>query len=184
MRKRNDQVSSEIGQTQPLPPSPLFPPEGSPDTTTRADVPTTRAVWKIVLTVVFGTLLVVALAGGAFAAYHDKTNEVSQLKRERTNLRATNAALTTQLTTAHAKLVRANAKLTRTTSGLLRAKRNLTKMHGDLVAANEWADANYSSGYSAGNSEGYSSGVSAGLVQGSDQLTCSDDPDVYWLPAC
>jgi hypothetical protein len=66
----------------------------------------------------------------------------------------------------------------------MHAKKNLTKMQKDLVAANQRADANYSAGYSAGNNSGYSSGVSAGLVQGSDSLTCSDDPDVTWLPYC
>jgi hypothetical protein len=42
--------------------------------------------------------------------------------------------------------------------------------------------------YSAGNSAGFSSGLSAcvqdGIVKGSDELTCSDDPDVLDLPYC
>jgi hypothetical protein len=42
----------------------------------------------------------------------------------------------------------------------------------------------YTSGYSSGNTEGFSQGHETGLVDGSDSLDCSDDPDVYWLPAC
>jgi flagellar biosynthesis/type III secretory pathway protein FliH len=41
-----------------------------------------------------------------------------------------------------------------------------------------------SSGYSSGHSEGTQEGFESGLTEGSDQLSCSDDPDVYWLPAC
>jgi hypothetical protein len=45
-----------------------------------------------------------------------------------------------------------------------------------------------SDGYSAGNADGYESGHDAGrqdgLIEGSDDLTCSDDPDVTWLPSC
>jgi hypothetical protein len=42
----------------------------------------------------------------------------------------------------------------------------------------------HSAGYSSGNADGYTSGVDDGLTEGSDQLTCSDDPDVTWLPYC
>ena len=45
-----------------------------------------------------------------------------------------------------------------------------------------------SDGYEAGQSAGYESGHDAGhrdgLIEGSDELTCSDDPDVTWLPPC
>jgi hypothetical protein len=63
-------------------------------------------------------------------------------------------------------------------------KRKLKQTRSDLAAANDRADANYSSGYSQGNDAGYTHGRDAGLREGSDQLTCSDDPDVTWLPAC
>jgi hypothetical protein len=64
------------------------------------------------------------------------------------------------------------------------AKKNLTELSKDVVAANARADANYSAGYNSGTSTGYESGREAGLVQGSDDLVCSDDPDVSWLPGC
>lgn len=56
------------------------------------------------------------------------------------------------------------------------------------VAARRAATAAQSAGYANGHSAGYNSGHSdgevSGLVEGSDQLDCSDDPDVYWLPNC
>jgi outer membrane murein-binding lipoprotein Lpp len=182
--KREDREFADLGaDATATPPSPLFPQTtvGQPPAIT---APGRRRVWPIVLFSVLLTVLFVALAGGGYAAYHSKTNQVSQLKAQRDDLQTTNAALTTQLATARGKLHRANARLTKTTKGLMHAKKNLTKMQKDLVAANQRADANYSAGYSAGNNSGYSSGVSAGLVQGSDSLTCSDDPDVTWLPYC
>lgn len=41
-----------------------------------------------------------------------------------------------------------------------------------------------SAGYSSGQVAGYQSGTRDGLRRGSDDLTCSDDPDVGWLPYC
>jgi flagellar biosynthesis/type III secretory pathway protein FliH len=42
----------------------------------------------------------------------------------------------------------------------------------------------YSSGSAAGSASGSATGYDAGLTDGSDDLTCSDDPDLHWLPAC
>ncbi len=43
-------------------------------------------------------------------------------------------------------------------------------------------------GYAAGSADGYVDGsvdgYDAGLTTGSDELSCSDDPDIYWLPSC
>lgn len=144
------------------------------------EAPTKRAVWRIVLTAIAATVVVIGLAVGGYVLYHDKTSEISELKNQRDNLRATNAHLSGQLTDTRLRLRRANLKLTNTTKGLLLAKKNLTKLRKDLVAADARADANFGAGYSAGNNQGYSSG----LVAGSDSLTCSDDPDVTWLPYC
>ncbi|HMI99251.1 MAG TPA: hypothetical protein VK488_05405 [Gaiellaceae bacterium] len=184
--KRALRHKQQNGQTtQVLPPSELFRPLSDPEAGAMlADVPTKRAVWRIVLTAVIATLVLIGLTVGGYALYHQKTTEISHLKNERNGLLAANAALSSRLATTHAKLGKANLKLTKTTKGLIRAKKNLTKLGKDLAAANELAAANYSAGYGAGNSSGYSSGVSVGLVQGSDQLACSDDPDVTWLPYC
>lgn len=72
-------------------------------------------------------------------------------------------------------------------------KRTRTKAKRDAKKAFERGQSQgYSSGsaagYASGNAEGYASGsvegYEEGLDDGSDDLTCSDDPDVYWLPPC
>jgi hypothetical protein len=152
------------------------------------EMPSRRTIWRIVLTAVAATILVMALGAGAFLVYHDKTTEISDLTAQREGLEATSVNLRGQLTRAEKRLRTSNAKLRTNSVRLARAKRNLTKIRKDLAAANQRAEANYSAGYNAGNStgfdSGYSSGRDAGLVQGSDDLACSDDPDVTWLPAC
>lgn len=165
------------GYEQPTEPLslPLFPP--GPAARMTGDVPTKQAVWRIMLMAVIGTVVGIALLLGGYLLYHDKATEISQLKEQRQELRTTNGTLRTQLGATQTKLGTATRNLTT-------AKKNLTKQRTALGAANRRATANYSAGYSQGNSAGYSSGQSAGLIQGSDQLTCSDDPDVNWLPYC
>lgn len=51
-------------------------------------------------------------------------------------------------------------------------------------AAERKARESYASGSSAGFNNGHSAGEEDGLRKGSDSLTCSDDPDVTWLPGC
>lgn len=60
-------------------------------------------------------------------------------------------------------------------------RRYKSRIRREIKAAH---DAGYSSGSATGYSSGHSEGEKDGLVKGSDSLTCSDDPDVYWLPAC
>jgi peptidoglycan hydrolase CwlO-like protein len=163
--------------------------------TVPVDPLTKRAMWKIALAAVLAAVLLLGAVAGGYAVYHEKTTQISDLKAEGQHLRAegqhlraTNTALYKQMKATQAKLGRANSKLTVSRKQLTRTKANLTKLSKDLAAANQRADANYSAGYSAGNSAGYeqgnASGYSSGLSAGSDQLTCSDDVDVYWLPAC
>ena len=148
------------------------------------EIPTKRTVWRIVLTAVSATILLVALVIGGYAVYHAKTTEISHLKKQREHLRATNARLAGQLATTRIKLRRTNVKLAKATTGLTLAKKNLTLQRTQLAAANKRADENYNAGFSSGNSAGYSSGRDAGIVVASDELACSDDYDVTWLPAC
>ena len=68
-------------------------------------------------------------------------------------------------------------------------KKRLAKVRRDLSAKAEQQAAQsfasgQSTGYESGRSEGEVDGFEEGLTEGSDELTCSDDPDVYWLPAC
>lgn len=166
---------------------------------TLVEAPSKWAVVRVAVAATIATVALIALVGGAYMVYDAKTTEISQLKQDGQHLRAANETLTTknetlrgQLATTHSTLRNTNAKLTTTTKKLRVTKKAVTKLRGDLGAANERAVANYGAGYSQGNSEGYgagnsagySSGHEAGLVDGSDSLTCSDDPDVTWLPAC
>ena len=173
--------------TETLPPSTLFPRPIS-DSDSRVaqlvEVPTKRAVWGIVLTVVASTTALIALVVGGYMVYDAMSTEISHLKKERQSLRATNETLSDKLAIVAASLQTTNVKLAKSTKAFTLTKTNLTKMRKDLLAANDRANSNYDLGYSAGSSNGYSSGRDAGLVQGSDQLSCSDDPDVTWLPAC
>jgi hypothetical protein len=168
---------NEHGHGYEQPTEPLSLPLYPPGPAIAGDVPTKRAVWRIMLTAVLGTVAGVALLLGGYVLYHDQATEISRLKEQRQELKATNGTLRTQLATTQTKLGRA-------TRGLTTAKKNLTKQRTALAAANRRATANYNAGYNQGNNAGYSSGQSAGLIQGSDQLTCSDDPDVNWLPYC
>jgi hypothetical protein len=143
---------------------------------------------RVVLISVLASAAVVlvfgVLAAGGYA-YHHQTTHVSALKAERATLNA-------QLSSTKAKLLRTQLKLGKRVRALNKAKTNLTKMSKDLAAAKKKADESYASGYSSGTGNGYSSGYTAGnssgynsgLHAGSDSLTCSDDPDVTWLPAC
>jgi hypothetical protein len=65
---------------------------------------------------------------------------------------------------------------------LRRVVRKLKKS-GDRKAATSYSNGT-STGYQSGNRDGYSSGTEDGKVQASDELVCSDDTDVYWLPPC
>jgi septal ring factor EnvC (AmiA/AmiB activator) len=166
-------------------------------TPTLTEVPTKRAVWRIALTAVVGTVAVIALVLGGYLLYDAKATEISNLKQQRQDLTTTNETLSAenetlngqlastrgQLASTRTELRKTDAKLTKTTAKLEATKKDLHKMRGDLAAANERADANYSAGYGAGNTDGYSDGRDAGVQEASDELFCSDDPDAG-LPAC
>lgn len=192
LRRRH--ANSVAGQpTAVLPPSPLFPPPVVNEAVVSlpSEVPTTRAVWRIVLTAVVATIVLLGLAVGGFLVYQNMTDEIAGLKEERAQLERSNAvlvrengSLTDDLAQTRVTLRKTNAKLAKTWKSLVASRKNVTKLRADVAAANARATANYGAGFSAGSSEGYAAGQSDGLVQGSDQLDCSDDPDVTWLPYC
>jgi septal ring factor EnvC (AmiA/AmiB activator) len=163
------------------------------------EVPTKRAVWRIALTAVAGTTAVIALVLGGYLLYDAKATEISNLTQQRQDLSATNETLgaenetlSARLASTRTELQKTDAQLTKTTKSLKATKRDLKGAKRDLAAANERADANYSSGYSEGNADGYSEGNADGYVQGNvdgysqgaAEGECSNDPDVYWLPYC
>jgi hypothetical protein len=96
---------------------------------------------------------------------------------QRRALHAENAGLEKKVKAANTQIARQNTRLTNYGESV----RDLNKKLG---ISEQQAAANYSNGYSNGSSTGYNNGRVDGLVQGSDSLACSDDADVYWLPAC
>jgi septal ring factor EnvC (AmiA/AmiB activator) len=149
-------------------------------------------VWRAVAIAAVATLLVAGLVIGGFTLYHSKTSEIASLTDQRRALQAETLSLNVQLKSTQATLATTTTKLHKSAKNYATVKANLTKLHNDLVAANKRAVDNYNAGYSAGQNAGYSAGNSAGyntgrevgIVQASDELACSDDHDVYWLPAC
>ena len=65
---------------------------------------------------------------------------------------------------------------------LAKVRRKLTEK-AEQQAAQSFASGQ-STGYEDGRTDGEVEGFEEGLTAGSDDLTCSDDPDIYWLPAC
>ena len=65
---------------------------------------------------------------------------------------------------------------------LARVRRKLAEK-AEQQAAQSFASGQ-STGYEDGRTDGEVQGYEEGLTEGSDDLTCSDDPDIYWLPAC
>ena len=72
-------------------------------------------------------------------------------------------------------------------------KRVRTKARRDAKKAyakgqSEGYSSGSAAGFSSGSAQGYASGSADGyedgLTDGSDELVCSDDPDVTWLPPC
>lgn len=78
---------------------------------------------------------------------------------------------------------RAEKKLKARHRTVLRRVVRKLKRSGDRKAQLAFSNGN-SSGYSSGREDGVVEGVQTGIVQASDDLTCSDDPDVGFLPYC
>lgn len=80
-------------------------------------------------------------------------------------------------------MARAEEKLKARHRTVLRRVVRKLKKSGDRKAQLAFSNGS-SSGYSSGREDGHVEGVQDGIVTASDQLTCSDDPDVGFLPYC
>jgi hypothetical protein len=141
-------------------------------------------------------LLLVAIAGSALAlnahvqsSYKQKDDAYRALAiRTDTNKqqaqKAHEDALKAAVTTATAATKRHDVRVLRRA---VRKMKSAARRKIDAAYKQGQSDG-YSSGsaagYSAGSDAGFSQGTEAGLIKGSDDLTCSDDPDVSWLPFC
>ena len=131
-----------------------------------------------------GLVLVAALVGGFFAGQSTRASD--------TEVRATIAS---EVREAVDRTMREQILLRRKVIREVRADQKkkdralMRQMRGKLQkAAEERAAASYASGqstgYSAGSADGYDEGSVDGAIEASDDLDCSDDPDVGWLPYC
>src|SRR6266511_4500796 len=139
---------------------------------------------RLAMIITTAALIAIGLVATGTAIYVGKASRISTLESQRSDLkvqrrvlRADNAGLQKKLKAANTRIAKQNTRLT----NYGKSVRDLSKKLG---ISEQQAAANYSNGYSNGNSTGYNDGRVDGLVQGSDSLACSDDADVYWLPAC
>jgi hypothetical protein len=138
------------------------------------------------LAILIGTaaLVVIGLVATVTAVYVSKANRISTLVSQRTDLKVQRRALLTENTGLEKKLKTAHTTIAKQTDRITSYGQAVRDLNKKLGISEQQAAANYSNGYSSGSDSGYNSGRQAGLVQGSDSLACSDDADVYWLPAC
>lgn len=172
---------------------------------TTTDAPTealpvpAKSYRTLIRIVAVAALVAVAVAGAgvAWAAHvhgvYDRKDEAYRLLAIRTDTAKTKAKSAHRrevaaLTMADAKaLKKAVAKQkvhdTRVMKRVVRRWKSRARREAAAAAA-----AGYSSGNADGNAAGYSSGHSSGVTEGArratDQVVCSDDPDVTWLPYC
>lgn len=118
--------------------------------------------------------------GGYFVGQGTRKSD-EQVARERAA--AVTKAVAAKGAEDHAKrlriMARAEERQKRRQRVVIRRVVRKLKKSADRKAAQSFA-----SGQSSGYSSGRDAGVEEGIVRGSDQLTCSDDPDVTWLPFC
>jgi flagellar biosynthesis/type III secretory pathway protein FliH len=81
-------------------------------------------------------------------------------------------------------LRRALRKARRAADEQIAAARDQGYSSGSAAGHSQGYQEGNADGYLDGNQDGYESGREDGLFDGSDELDCSDDLDVGWLPAC
>lgn len=128
-----------------------------------------------------GLLLLVGLLAGAYLVGQGTRKSDAQVAEEKRV--AVAAAISVTRHKDALRMERAVDKQKRRTRVVARRIVRKLKKAAERKAQQSYASGQ-SAGYSSGNAAGYSAGTQDGLVQGSDQLTCSDDPDVGWLPYC
>jgi flagellar biosynthesis/type III secretory pathway protein FliH len=133
----------------------------------------------------FGLALAAILAlGGILYGQSTRQSEkqVATLVSQRVRVedRSSDQAQVRALQDQRAELTREHQKSVKR----LNRKHRATLEKQKQAAYQEGQSVGYGSGYSSGNTEGFTEGHESGLEDGSDSLTCSDDPDVSWLPYC
>jgi chromosome segregation ATPase len=139
---------------------------------------------RLAIVITAAALIALGLVATGTAVYVSKASRISTLESQRSDLKVQRRALHAENTGLEKKLKAANTLIAKQNTRLTNYGKAVRDLNNKLGIAEQEAAANYSNGYSNGSSSGYNNGRVAGLVQGSDSLACSDDADVYWLPAC
>jgi chromosome segregation ATPase len=139
---------------------------------------------RLAIIITTAALIAIGLVATGTAVYVSKASRISTLESQRSDLKVQRRVLHAENSDLEKKLKAANTRIAKQNTRLTKYGKSVRDLNNKLGISEEQAAANYSNGYSSGSSSGYDSGRQDGLVQGSDSLTCSDDADVYWLPAC
>jgi chromosome segregation ATPase len=139
---------------------------------------------RLAIVITTAALIALGLVATGTAVYVSKASRISTLESQRSDLKVQRRALHAENTGLEKKLKAANTLIAKQNTRLTNYGKAVRDLNNKLGISEQQAAANYSNGYSNGSSTGYNNGRVAGLVQGSDSLACSDDADVYWLPAC
>jgi septal ring factor EnvC (AmiA/AmiB activator) len=139
---------------------------------------------RLAIIITTAALIAIGLVATGTTVYVSKASRISTLESQRSDLKVQRRALHAENTGLEKKLKAANTQIASQNTRLTNYGKSVRDLNKRLGISEQQAAANYSNGYSNGSSTGYNTGRVAGLVQGSDSLACSDDADVYWLPAC
>ena len=139
---------------------------------------------RLAIIITTAALIAIGLVATGTAVYVSKASRISTLESQRSDLKVQRRVLRAENAGLQKKLKAANTRIAKQNTRLTNYGKSVRDLNKKLGISEQQAAANYSNGYSNGSSTGYNNGRVDGLVQGSDSLTCSDDADVYWLPAC
>lgn len=155
-------------------------------------VPPARGPWKRVALVALITVFVLGAWVSGFVVGQSTRKSDGQVAREqavavRTAVaREVSSAVTRKGAEDHEKrlriMTRAEKRLKAQNRTMIRRVVRKLKRSADRKSAAAFASGS-SAGYTRGVGQGYANGVDDGITKASDDLTCSDDPDVP-LPYC
>lgn len=147
--------------------------------------PKARAAWVVPVVAVLAALAVVGLIAGAFLIGQGTRKSDEQVAKEKRAAVAAAVLATQRADAAEQKRVvkRVREKQKRRTRVVVRRVVRKLKKSSERKAQQSYASGS-AQGYSNGRQEGYDAGTVDGATKATDQVTCSDDPDVTWLPFC
>ena len=169
--------------------------DGQPTTTMPAAG--VRSPWRKVIGVAVVLALLAGTSVGGFLLGQDTRKSDRQVAELTSNAvaRETDRQQALRQEALDEQAVRNKAKMRQTVKKMRReAKRRADRSFasgqsagyssGQTVGKKQGEAAGYAAGSIDGYVDGATEGYDSGMSDASDELTCSDDPDVTWLPAC